>query len=354
MGQILQLYEANKYGIVGDRVAPLPDCQEATVRRVVNGEYSLTFSMPPGSKNESEIKVGRAVRAMVNEYGVYQYFIIKNPARSISGGLNVYAEHQSYIYNDLPIVPFLNGGQNGGSQWTFQQAHANLATDPFSADWIFSRTNKSGGGHLLTPKGAREFLLNDLVGQWGGEFDFYGFNIEWVDELGGDNGAQIVYARNLLDLNIETVLDDWESGIYPYWGEAGSSSRPLVQLDERIASYIAAINAPLYKIRPVDFSDRFESQPTQEQLRAAAGAYTQQHAKAEIPLAYTLQRIKVEGDENIDLGDTVTIRHPKWSVNAKARIVGLVFDAIRGRVQDIDINAVRPTLAGAIISLKNK
>lgn len=351
MGQILQLYEANKYGIVGDRVAPLPDCQEATVRRVVNGEYSLTFSMPPGSVNEAEIKVGRAVRAMVNEYGAYQYFIIKNPARSISGGLNVYCEHQSYIYNDLPIVPFLNGGQNGGSQWTFQQAHANLATDPFSADWIFSRTNKSGGGHLLVPKGAREFLLNDLVGQWGGEFDFYGFNIEWVDELGGDNGAQIVYARNLLDLNIETVLDDWESGIYPYWGEAGNADRPLVQLDERIAAY--AINAPLYKIRPVDFSDRFESQPTQAQLRAAAGQYVTQHTKA-IPVAYTLQRIKVEGDESIDLGDTVTIRHPKWSVNAKARIVGLVFDALRGRVQDIDINAVRPTLAGAIISLKNK
>lgn len=352
MGNILQLYDANKYGATGDRIAPLPDCPEATVRRVINGEYSLTFQLPPGAKNEDEVKIGRAVRAMVNESGVYQYFIIKNPVRSISGGLSVYCEHQSYAYNDLPIVPFLNGGSDGGSQWTFGQAQRNLAFDPYSADWIFSRTNQSGGGHLLAPKAAREFLLNDLAKQWGGEFDFYGFNIEWMDELGSDNSAQIVYARNLLDLNIEAVLDNWESGIYPYWGEAGSTTRPLVQLDERIVEYSAALNAPLYRIRPVDFSDRFESQPTQAQLRSAATEYASQHGQAEIPLAYTLQRIRVDGDERLDLGDTVTIRHPKWSVNVNARIVGMVFDAIRGRVQDIDINAVRPTLADTIIKLK--
>ena len=100
---ILQLYDADPRGVVTNRICPMPDCSSAVVRREINGEYSLTATLPPGSLFENEIILGRAIKAVGNEAGNEQYFIIKNRPRSLSGGLSIYAEHQSYYYNGVII-----------------------------------------------------------------------------------------------------------------------------------------------------------------------------------------------------------------------------------------------------------
>ena len=75
--KILQLYNADGRGVVSSRVCPLPDCLSAVVWRQINGEYSLTATLPAGAVNRNEATFGRAIKATVDENGGEQYFIIK-------------------------------------------------------------------------------------------------------------------------------------------------------------------------------------------------------------------------------------------------------------------------------------
>lgn len=350
---MLQLYNCDAIGQEGKRIGPLAEATEALVRRQINGEYSLTVTLPLGAAHGAEIQAGNTgILCPVDELGNYQFFVVKRPARGIVSGLRIYAEHQSYYYKDVVVAPFLNGGSNGDAKWTFNQALANCkGTMPTNPDWSFTRTNKRGGGHLLRPKDLRSFLLQDLVGKWGGEMVFDGFDVNWVQAMGQDRGLVIRYGANMLDLEVEDVLTDYETGIYPYWGEAGNSSRPLVEINGKILNY-SGITAPMQIIKPVDFGSRFESQPTKAQLLEAAQDYAELHAQATIPQSYKVSRIKRKRDLPLDLGDTVGLWHPDWPTQIQVRVQALTFDALRERVQDIEVGALRQSFAAAVAAAK--
>jgi phage-related protein len=191
-------------------------------------------------------------------------------------------------------------------------------------------------------------LFEDLAGEFGGEYDFDGYNITWVDALGQDRGAVVKYGINLLDLEVENVLDGYESGIYPFWGEAGSTDRPLVEIADKILYYSTPGYYPMQIIRPVDMSEYFETQPTPTDLAIRARGYERTHTKLTPPRAFTIHRIKRQGDVPIDLGDTIRITHRKWSTNEQVRVVGLTLDALRGKVRDLEVGAGKATLLNLI------
>lgn len=349
---MLQLYNADARGVTGTRICPLPDVTEAVVRREINGEYSLSSTLSRGARHENEIQIGRAIKAAVNEAGTEQTFIIKRRTRSLTGGLSVYAEHQSYLYNGL-ILRAGDAIENGQPRIVFlgiRQAAVPDITD--ISTWTYSRSSSLRANFPCRdgPITVMAGLKDHLVGNAGGELIFDGFNVEYVDAMGSDNGAYYSYGINLTELESEDILDGYASGIYPFWGRKGDADRPLTILTDPVLPYSGTF--PLQVIIPVDLTDKFDAQPSQAQLLAAAQEYAALNTPTGVPISLNASRVKISSEVPVDLGDTVTVICTPWGLTQQTRIQALNFDALRGRVIDVELGTVNPGFAGAVKKMK--
>ena len=349
----IDLYKADERGQVGAsaRAGSLPHCTAATVRREINGEYSLTADFPAAAEELGAMQLGMAIRSTVNERGKQQFFIIKNRRRNLTGGISVYAEHQSYYYNGV----ILNAGAaspNGQPRVVFNAIHqyarpsiAELST------WTYSRASlRANFPGRPAPMPVSEALKRYLIEAAGGELIFDGLNVEYVDAMGADHGAEYRYGTNLTGLESEDIMEGYASGIYPYWGSPGDTDRPLTVLSGGVYSYNGSY--PMQVIVPVDFNQLFEPQPTQEQMLAACQEYETIHAPTGAPISLRASRARIIGDEPVDLGDTVTLVVSPWGIKTKTRIHALTFDALRVRCIDVQLGAINPGFAGAVRAMR--
>lgn len=349
---MLQLYNADARGVTGTRICPLPDVTEAVVRREINGEYSLSSTLSRGARHENEIQIGRAIKAAVNEAGTEQTFIIKRRTRSLTGGISVYAEHQSYLYNGL-ILGAGDAIENGQPRIVFLGIRKAAVPDITDiSTWTYSRSSSLRAkfpcrdGPITVMAG----LKDHLVGNAGGELIFDGFNVEYVDAMGADKGAFYRYGVNLTELESEDILDGYASGIYPFWGRKGDADRPLTILADPVLPYSGTF--PLQVIIPVDLTDKFDAQPSQAQLLAAAQEYAALNTPTGVPISLNASRVKISSEVPVDLGDTVTVICTPWGLTQQTRIQALNFDALRGRVIDVELGTVNPGFAGAVKNMK--
>lgn len=350
---MLQLYSADARGVVQGRKCPLPECSAASVRRVINGEYSLTAKMPAGAAFINNVSTGDAIKAKVNEEGKEQYFIVKKRTRSLSGGINVYAEHQSYYFSGV----ILRGGgasESGTPSLAFRQlwqgAHPSI-TD--LSTFTFSRSSNTPAvlPAVTKPTPLRDLLFRRLVEVFGGEFDFDGFNVEWVDQLGADRGASYRYGINLTEMESNDVLDDYASGIFPYWGSLDPKTNVgIVTIPNFVLGFPGTY--PIEVIKPVDLTDRFDTEPTPAQLLTAAQEYAAQNAPTGIPQSIRAERARIQGNVPIDLGDTVTAVNSAWGINKKTRVTALTFDPIAEQVTSAELGNVNPGFPGAVKNMR--
>lgn len=352
MTRILQLYQASQQGVIVNRICPLPDVKTATVRREINGEFSLSCSMPRGAMYEDEIQIGRAIKATVNEAGKEQLFIVKGRSRSLTGDMQIYAEHQSYYYSGV----MLHAGAasaNGQPRVVFAGIRSGAVPSITGiSTWTYSRSTalRASFPQRRGPISVMEALKSFLVGAAGGELIFDGFDVEYVDRMGADNGAFYRYAVNLTDMSSEDILDGYATGIYPFWGVQGDTSRPLTTLSEEVYYYTGTW--PIQVIVPVDFTQLFETQPSRAQLLAACAEYEALNKPTGIPISIKASRVRVEGDTAVDLGDTVRVVNTPWGIDIKTRIFALTFDALQGRVLDVEFGTINPGFAGAVKNMK--
>lgn len=349
---ILQLYEADARGVAGNRVCPMYDCDSAEVAREINGRYTLTATLPRGAHYANEVLQGRAIKAAVNETGKEQYFIVRRRSRSLSGGLNIYAEHQSYYYNGVILGP---GSANlGGSAKIVFTSMRTYAVPSITdlASWTYSRSNSLTGGFAAreTPTPLGTLLKGWMIEAAGGELDFDGFAVTWKNQLGANNGAIYWYGANLTEMESEDIPDNYFSGIYPYWGRMTDQNRPIVILDNPVMLFSGTW--PIQMIKPVDLTDQFDTQPTKAELEAAATAWMDVNRPSGIPTSIKVSRARIQGDTPVDLGDTVRVVNSRWAVDASTRICALAFDPLREKVKTVELGTVNPGFAGAVKNIK--
>lgn len=349
---ILQLYEADARGVVGTRVCPLPDCTAAVVRREINGEYSLTVSVPRGARFANEIIMGRAIRAQVNEAGDTQYFIVKKKTRSLTGGMNVYAEHQSYYYNGVIVRGSAAGARTPSLAFTqiWTAAHPSVSDLGTITNSRTDNTQVTSAA-VTKPSSLRQLQLGWLIDNFGGELIYDGYNVEWVDAMGADNGVVYRYGANITEMEFEDILDSYASGIFPYWGSIDPKSNiGIVTISGYTLNYPGTW--PVEVIKPVDLTSSFDQEPSAADLLTAAQEWMAVNAPTGIPVSIKASRARLVGDTPVDLGDTVTVVNTPWGISQKTRIFSLTFDALRGRVTDVQFGTINPGFYGAVKNTK--
>jgi phage-related protein len=190
---------------------------------------------------------------------------------------------------------------------------------------------------------------------YGGEYEFDNYTVKLHNNRGMNRGVSIRYGKNLTDIKQDQNCSNVATGIYPYWALQTDVGDVLVELPEKIVNATGEYN--FTKIRTVDFTQEFQVQPTEEQLRLRAKRYIRENEIGVPSVSMTVSFSQLEQSEEykhlkllerVGLFDTVNVEFPALKVSATAKVVKVVYDVISDRVKSATLGSVRSNIADTI------
>lgn len=201
---------------------------------------------------------------------------------------------------------------------------------------------------------------NSFLNRWGGEIYFNNFKITINDRVGADRGVEIRYGKNMNGMTMNVDYRDVVTRIKPkaYNGytmtDDGCIDSPNINKYRTIKK--KAMSFENVKMRE-DASDSDEEDgviicDTQAQLDAALKEQCEQQYASGLDsptvsgsinlvlLQNTEEYEDVKALETVCLGDTVHCINRKINVSSEARVVNLVWDAVRKRVMSVEIGEI--------------
>ena len=188
--------------------------------------------------------------------------------------------------------------------------------------------------------------------RYGGEYEFDRFDVKLWNRRGADRGVSIRYGKNLRTLEQDENCDNCYTGVYPYWCSAEGN---LVQLPEKVV--YASGTYDHVEILDLDFSEEWETAPTEEQLRARAERYITDNDIGIPNVSWKIEHVALEQTEEykgmallerVLLGDTDTVEFPEMNVYASSRVVATDFDVLLERYNSITLGKVKANIASTI------
>lgn len=354
------LYEETETAFRSNGMGRLTDCISCKVTEERNGQYELELVYPVTGTHYEDLKEERIVACRHDDAGDIQPFRIYRIQRPMNGKVTVNARHISYQLSKVTVLPMAAGncaealsamkenavGDNPFSFWTDKE----LVAD-FSVKQPTSFRSLLGGiqGSIL-----------DVYGP--GEYEWDRYEVKFHSHRGMDSGVTIRYGKNLTDVKKVTDSSGIWTGVVPYWLGMDNEVETLITLSEKV---IWAENKDDYYQRmviPLDLSSRFQTLPSEEQLRTAANAYIRNNQDTAIPTSIDVSFVNLWQTEEykdvaplqkLKLCDTLTIHHPGLGIVNKAKIVSVTYDVLLERYSTMTIGEVRSTLGESIQSVAN-
>lgn len=335
-------FDTNGIGILGDAI--LVDVIEQ-----LNGQYELEMQYPVTGLHFSSIARDCILLAKPNPVTDPQPFSIYRITKPMSGIITVYARHIAYDLMGITVAPFASQ-----SCATALQDLKNNATTACPFDFW---TDKSTVATMTVsvPKSIWAQLggsSGSVLDVYGGEYEFDRYNVKLHNRRGADRGVSIRYGKNLTSLEQDENCANVYTGVHPYWTNLEGA---LVQLPEKILH--AEGNFAKTKIKPLDLSLEFETQPTEGQLRTRAQKYMLDNDIGTPTVSWKVEFVQLEQTEEykgkallerVLLGDTVSVAFTEMGVSASARAVSMRYDSLQGRYKSVSLGSVRSNIADTI------
>lgn len=354
------LYNENETEFLTNGIGRLVDAISCTVTEERNGGFELEMTYSAAGALFEEIKHSRIILAKASDTGDTQPFRIYKITKPINGYITINAEHISYQLNYIPVLPFT--AANVGS------ALAGLKTNSAEPNPFNFITDKSTEANYAqsVPESVRARLagqMGSILDVYGGEYKWDRFNVYLLNNRGTDNGVTISYGKNLTDITQEENIESTFTGVCPFWTGEIDEQTVTVTLPEAVLHTAAAANYPYQRTVPLDLSERFEAQPTEAELRAAAQDYLDANnigvpavhiAVSFVALWQTPEYKNITALERVNLCDIVTVRFPRLGVEAKAEVIRTVYNTLLERYDKIEIGDAQTTLAKTIVNTETE
>lgn len=347
------LYSATETNFDHNGMGILSSCISCDITEEANGMFELSMLYPMDGVHFHGISDRSIIKAKPDKFREPQLFRVYAISKPMSGIVSVFAEHISYELCGIPVSPFSASNVVSALQglkdnavvdcpfdfWTDKSTEAEFATSVPAS--IRSRLGGSSGSIL------------DI---YAGEYEFDNYTVKLHNNRGMNRGVSIRYGKNLTNIQQDQNCSNVATGVYPYWAGNIDGSDIFVQLPEKI------INAPgtynFVKIKTIDFSKQFETQPSEEQLRTATENYIKNNNIGVPDVSLTVSFAQLEQSdeykgmkllERVSLFDDVNVVFPDLGVSATAKAVKLVYDVIADRVKTVAIGSVRSNIADTIV-----
>ena len=172
--------------------------------------------------------------------------------------------------------------------------------------------------------------------KYGGHWDRDNFTLGIRANIGQDMGVVLAQNKNITDMQVSENWDDVCTKILPYTTDGETS----IELDE---TYVE-ISEELYDIpysRVVKFENPLDQEDydtyddflvdTKVWLKNQADAYLEANKLPKVNYS-----VSAKIDNVSDVGDVIYIKHPKCKVNITTNVIGIVYDAIKGKYIKIE------------------
>lgn len=344
------LFPADATTFDNQGLGSIVDAVSCNVHEVLNGEYELEMQYPITGLQYNNLQNRRIIYSKHDPYSDPQPFRIYRITRPMNGIISIYARHVSYDLAGIPVGVFDANNAQSAMQG---MKNNSLVANPF----LFETTMPTVANFSCQyPQPCR----NLLGGQEGSILDVYGGEYEWdkwtvhlQSRRGLDNGVRITYGKNLIDIEQDENIANLKTGIIPYW--INSENGEVIYSSPQIIQAPGEFN--FSSVVPVDFGDKFESQPTPEQLADAGQQYVTNN-KIGVPTVsidlsfaqleqYSLYE-STEALERVRIGDTVYVFFAQLGINVSSRIVETNYDPILNRYNSVSVGSVRANIAGTI------
>ena len=335
---MILLYPADETQFDTNGIGSLADAVSCVVTEERNSTFELELVYPITGQHYADIQYRSLIFVKPNPFDQPQPFRVYRISRPLNGLVTVYAWHISYDLNGIPVRPF--------HTYTIDGTFSALATNAAIANGFTYSTDKpdSMAGEVWTdaPYSARKILggmEGSVLQTYRGEFKFDRFNVALLTSRGTNNGVTLRYGKNLIGLTQDEDFSELYTGVAPYWKGEDES----VYLPNTIV-YVQGTFG-FERILSLDLSGEFDEKPTTSQLQERAEAYISENQigvpKAEISIDYAMDATI----ESVHLCDTITCIYLALGVQATAKCVKTVYDAILGRYKSITLGSIRSNFA---------
>ena len=352
------LYSATETDFSHNGLGILGDCVSCEVTEEANGIFELVMQYPMGGIHYEDIADRSIIKAKADQFRDPQLFRVYSISKPMSGIVTVSAEHISYDLSGIPVKPF----SSESVSLAFVDLKDNAVVDcPFDF-WTDKDTN--GTFRVSVPSSIRSRLggvEGSILDIYGGEYEFDNYTVKLHNNRGMNRGVSIRYGKNLTDIKQEQNCASVATGIYPYWAGDVDGNTVLVELPEKIVNAPGTYN--FVKIRTVDFTENFESQPTEEELRSKAESYVETNNIGIPSVSLTVSFAQLEQTdeykhlkllEQVLLFDTVNVEFPALGVSATAKAIKIVYDSLADRVKSITLGSTKANIADTIATQKQE
>ena len=341
------LYDTKELEFKTLGIGVLRDAIKVSVTEELNGLFELTMEYPIDGHLFNELKFTRIICCKSSPYSKPQPFRIYSISTPINRTVTINAAHISYDLSGFIVDPF--------SATNLDETIAGLKNKVYG-DCPFEyvhTVNESGNVNVSEPKSVRSVLGEHVSKAYQPDFTFDGLTVIMEDKRGSETGVNVVYGKNLIDINQEENNTNVYTGVYPYWRDEEDN---ITVLEERVIKTPGTWNYT--KIYPLDLSDEFKNKPTQEEMKAFTETYIEVYSLGIPEISLSISVLQLNGTNyeremlagKINLGDTITVQFPDAKVNAKARCIKTVYDPSQDRYETLELGDAVRTLADSIIS----
>lgn len=328
-----------------------------------NGLYELQMVVDANNDVFLRIETGKNIVVKPNETDGLQLFRIYRITKPLNNRATVYAEHISYRLSQVPVRPFDASNASAQTALTTLKNNAMISC-PF--EFVTDITTISNFS-VTEPSSLKSKLIGEqgsILQVYGGEYKYDNFTVNLLQSRGSDNGVSLLYGKNVTDLAQDEKISGTYSGICPFWTgfEEDGETEIIVTLPEEIVYTANHASFPYERVIPVDLTDKFENEPTVEQLRNAANSYIVDNNVGAPDVSITVSFVPIwqaqgyeelEKFEQVSLCDTVTVFFEKLGIATEAKVVKTVYDCLKERYESVSIGTIKQNFTGTMNSTIN-
>jgi phage minor structural protein len=340
---MISLYDSAATDFNNNGLVVLSNCKSFFTIENLNGMYEIEFDYPLDDSGKwQNILEGNIIK---NSDG--QLFRIYHKSKSLEG-IKANARHIFYDLLDNFLEDVRPTNLSGIGALTYILSQTQYAH-------LFTAIGDVGGSNTkyFVKKNPVEAIMGQdgIIANWGGELVRDNFTISLFNARGLDRGVLISYGKNIIGIDETIDLDSVITRIFP-------TGKDGIELPEKYIDSPYISNYPNPKIKEVQFSDL----DNETDLRATAQAYfiaskcdipSSNYAIDFVELSKTVEYSSYAVLETVYLGDTVTVRHSKLSMDLKCKVISIKKNDITGRIEKIELGNFKPNLANSFSNITN-
>ena len=330
------------------------DCHDCKVTEERNGQYELEMTIAESALHADQIEMTSIIVAKASQNSGLQAFRVYRITKPLNGVFKVYANHISYQLSLIPTMPFEITASASACTNTLAALKSNaVETCPFN----FTTDVTTVASYSQTTPASIKSRLGGVQGsvldQFGGEYMWDNWNVYLYQNRGVTTpSVTLRYGKNITDLNQEENISNTITGIVPFWADNEGN---LVTLPEKVVNSSHASDFPFKRTVPVDFSNDFQEEPTENELRTKAQAYVTgigvpvvSIKLSFVNLADTEEYKDIAPLQSVNLCDVINVQFEKYGISTTAKIVKTVYDVLGEKYESLEIGSLRSSLSTTI------